>query len=287
MAQRIGIVVDSTADFPIEVAEDLQIHIVPVHIFIDGKDYLHGDTISNQQVIDSLHHHKEVKTAPPFPAEYSDLYTRIGHRYDTILSFHVSSELSDCYSSAKNSVRILYDDIAQKIEMVDTQNVTIGQGLIVKKAVEIIRKSGGVDELFASLDYYITNAVLYFTVDNLYWLKRSGKANFLSSFIGSLLEIKPIIGLENGQLVPIAKHRGRQTAIDGLVEQGRQAIDLFQGQCEIWIAHADALDEAYYIQEELAYRTGFFKDTIPIVEVGPTISAHTGPGSLCLAMIPK
>ena len=124
MAQRIGIVVDSTADFPIEVAEDLQIHIVPVHIFIDGKDYLHGDTISNQQVIDSLHQHKEVKTAPPFPAEYSDLYTRIGHRYDTILSFHVSSELSDCYSSAKNSVRILYDDIAQKIEMVDTQNVT-------------------------------------------------------------------------------------------------------------------------------------------------------------------
>ena len=286
MAQRVGIVVDSTADFPSGVADELQINIVPVHIFVDGKDYLHGDPISNRQVIDSLHQQKEVKTAPPFPAEYSDYYTRISHRYDTIISFHVSTELSDCYNSAKNSVQILYDDVARKIEMVDTQNVTIGQGLIVKKAAEILQKSGGVDELFASLDYYINNAVLFFTVDNLYWLKRSGKANFLSSIVGSLLEIKPIIGLEDGQLVPIAKHRGRKAAVDGLVEQGKKAIDLFHGECEIWIAHADALDMAYYIQEELAYRTGFFKDTIPIVEVGPTISAHTGPGSLCLAMIP-
>jgi DegV family protein with EDD domain len=286
MAQKIGIAVDSTADFPSGMAEQLQLHVIPVHIFVDGEDFLHGVTISNQEVIDQLKHERDVRTAPPFPGEYSEFYEELSTQYDQIVSFHVSTELSNCYKSAKNSLRILAEETAGKIKIIDTRNASIGQALIVKKAVELIRRQEGLDTLEALLTPYLKNAFMYFSVDNLYWLKRAGKTGLFSSFLGNVLDIKPIIGLENGRLVPLSKVRGKVSAIDNLVELGREAHQLCRGDHETWIAHVDAMDTAIFLQEELAAQLGLNSEKIEIVDIGPTISAHTGPGSICLAVLP-
>jgi len=285
MIEKIGIITDSTADFPEGMAEELEINMIPIHILVDGKDYLHGVTISNQDVVEYLNEDIDVKTAPPFPGEYSDFYEKMAGKYDRILSFHVSSDLSDCYKSANNSMRILSDEAAEKITLIDTRNVSVGQALIIKKAVEMKKKYNSPDSMKRYLEPFIKNSVLLFTVENLYWLKRAGKLNIFSSFMGSLLNVKPVIGLKSGKLVPMGKHKGREPALEGMIKMAREEYEKFGLNQDIWIAHADALEDAVRIQETLMEISEDMRSNIRVVEIGPTIAAHTGPGCLCLGMV--
>jgi fatty acid-binding protein DegV len=98
---KIGIVVDSPADFPEGMAEKLGLHIMPVHIYVNGRDHLHGVDISNREVVDHLRYQKDVSTKPFFPGECADVFERLTNRYDKIFSFHVSSQLSGCFESEK------------------------------------------------------------------------------------------------------------------------------------------------------------------------------------------
>ena len=285
MIKKIGIITDSTADFPEGMAEELEINTIPIHIFVDGNDYLHGVTISNQDVVECLNEDRDVKTAPPFPSEYSDFYEKMAGKYDRILSFHVSSDLSDCYKSANNSMRILSDKAAEKITLIDTRNVSVGQALIIKKAVEMKKKYNSPDSMKKYLEPFIKNSMLLFTVENLYWLKRAGKLNIFSSLMGSLLNVKPVIGLKSGKLVPMGKHKGREPALEGMIKLAREEYEKFGLRQDIWIAHADALEEAVGIQETLMEISEDMRSNVRVMEIGPTIAAHTGPGCLCLGML--
>jgi len=114
---NIAFVTDSTADFPDGAVEKLGLHIIPIHILINGNDFLHDVTISNQDVIDHMKIKLEVKTAPPMPGEYSYVYERLltKEKYDKVVSFHVSDNLSNCYKSAKNSLKLLDETISKNI----------------------------------------------------------------------------------------------------------------------------------------------------------------------------
>ncbi len=285
MIEKIGIITDSTADFPEGMAEELEINIIPIHIVIDGDDHLHGVTISNQDVVECLNEDRDVKTAPPFPSEYSDFYEKMAGKYDRILSFHVSSDLSDCYKSANNSMRILSDKAAEKITLIDTRNVSVGQALIIKKAVEMKKEYNAPDFMKKHLESLINNSMLLFTVENLYWLKRAGKLNIFSSLMGNLLNVKPVIGLKNGKLVPMGKHKGRKPAVEEMVKLALEEYVKFGLRQDIWIAHADALEEAVRMQETMIGLSSDMRSNIRVIEIGPTIAAHTGPGCLCLGMV--
>ncbi len=285
MIEKIGIVTDSTADFPEGMAEELEINIIPIHIFVDGNDYLHGVTISNQDVVECLNEDRDVKTAPPFPSEYSDFYTKLAGKYDRILSFHVSSDLSDCYKSANNSMRIISNEAAEKITLIDTRNVSVGQALIIKKVAELKKKNNSPDSIKKIIEPFIKNSMLLFTVENLYWLKRAGKLNIFSSLLGNFLNVKPVIGLKSGKLVPLGKHKGRESALEEMIKLALEEYVKFGLRQDIWIAHADALEEAVRMQETLVGISADMRSNIRVVEIGPTIAAHTGPGCLCLGMV--
>lgn len=285
MIEKIGIVTDSAADFPDGVAEKLEINIIPNHIIIDGKDYLHGVTISNQDVVDCLNDDRDVKTAPPFPSEYADFFEKIADKYDIILSFHVSSDLSECYKSANNSMRIISNKAAEKVALIDTKNVSVGQSLVVKKAAELKKKYDSPDSMKKYLEPFIKNSMLLFTVENLYWLKRAGKLNFFSSLMGNFLNVKPVIGLKNGKLVPMGKHKGKESAVEEMVKLALEEYVKFGQSQDIWIAHADALEEAVRMQETMIGLSSDMRSNIRVIEIGPTIAAHTGPGCLCLGMV--
>jgi DegV family protein with EDD domain len=288
MAQKVGFVVDSTADFPIGMAKGLKLHLIPIHIFVEGNEYLHGVTISNKEVIDHMKNKIEVKTAPPVPSEYSDVYERliVDEKYDKIISFHVSDDLSNCYKSAKNSLNLLDDQISKNIKIIDTKNATVGQALIVKKAVEIANKYYIFDTLEDNISKYIKHCTMLFTVDSLYWLKRAGKTNIFSAFIGSSLDIKPIVGLKDGELFQQEKHIGIKTAIEEMANIAAKSLEKHKKISNIWIAHADATGNAIYLQEKLNEMIKSPIDDFQIVDMGPTISAHTGPGAVCMAAMP-
>jgi len=147
MVSRIGFVCDSTADFPPGVAERLGLNILPVHIVVDGRDHLHGVSISNAEVLDNLKQKRQVFTKPFLPAECADLYERLLARHERIVSFHLSNSLSGNYNSACNALRLLADQDAARIKVIDMGAVSVSLGLAVKKAVALLIKNPDIDTL--------------------------------------------------------------------------------------------------------------------------------------------
>ena len=127
--------------------------------------------------------------------------------------------------------------------------------------------------------------MLLFTVENLYWLKRAGKLNIFSSLLGNFLNVKPVIGLKSGKLVPLGKHKGRESALEEMIKLALEGYVKFGLRQDIWIAHADALEDAVRIQDVLMGISADMRSNIRVIEIGPTIAAHTGPGCLCLGMV--
>lgn len=286
MTERIGIVVDSTADFPAGMVADLGLHVVPIHIIIDGVDHLHGVTIQNGDVIAALEKGCDVHTSPPLPTEYADFLERRLADYDRLLSLHVSKELSNCFVSAQAALQLMFADAAERITPIDTRTCTAGQGLIVQRAVQLLQEGLGLKQLLRELDFFLSNGSLYFTVENLYWLKRSGRLNFFSSLLGGMLDIKPVIGLRQGRLVPLTKDRGHEAALSSVARRAGDDYRRHEGECDIWIAHAAADDKCERLLKELKLVIPAAVDRIAVADVGPTITAHAGPGCIALSVMP-
>ena len=284
---KIGIVVDSAADLPEGMVEAFGIHVLPVHIFVDGRDHLHGVTIHNKDVVAHLKRFRKVHTSPYFPSECADFYEKLLFKYEKLISFHVSTELSGNYQSALNSINLLMEEDASRITVIDSGNVSIGQGLFVKRAVEYLSSDPDVNGLEKSLDLLKKYSFFCFTVDNLIWLKQGGRVSAFSAFVGSMLNIKPIISLKGARLIPVEKHRGRQSSIKRLIQMASEKYKHYRGKCDIWVAHVDALDDAIFLSEELSVKMGLDLGEIEIVDIGATIAVHAGPGGLCIAMMPK
>ena len=287
MSEKIGFVCDSTADFPRGWAKKLGIHTLPVHILVDDEDHLHGVSISNTEVIKKMKKNKSVMTKPFYPFECADFYEKLLGSYDKIVSFHLSTELSGCYKSALNARELMFSEDAARIKILDLGSVSASLGLVVKKAVGMLRKDGDLSTIERRLAPYKRHAFMGFTVDNLKWLKKGGRVSAFSAFVGSMLDIKPIINLDNAKLVPIAKHRGKKPALKRLVTMAEEKYRQLKGNCSIWLAYAGNIEETQITRDKLAARIGRDPKEMPMVEVGATISVHTGPGSVAIAMAPN
>ena len=286
MKERIGFVCDSTADFPPGVAEKLGLHVLPVHINVDGRDRLDGLSISNTQVIQALKEKCTVYTKPFLPGECADLYDRLLEKYERVVSFHLSTHLSANYRSAVNARKLLFEEDAERLSVIDMGSVSATLGLDIKHAVERLRKEGVPRNLDERMAPQRSEASMWFTVENLHWLKEGGRVSAFAAFVGGVLNIKPIIHLDDARLVPIEKHLGKKTALKRLVEMAVERFRRMQGRCDIWIAYADNLHEVMSLREELAFRINRPVDDIKLVELGATIAVHAGPGSAAISMVP-
>jgi DegV family protein with EDD domain len=286
MDNRIGLVCDSTADFPQGLAESLGLHILPVHIMVDGEDHLHGQTISNHEVVEALKRRHEVNTKPFYPHECADFFEKLLDRYDRIVSFHLSTELSGNYNSAITALTLMFEEDARRVKVMDLRGVSVSLGLVVKKAVDLLREDNDLATLDTRLQPFLSNQFMGFTVQDLAWLKKGGRVSALAAFVGGMLDIKPIIQLENARLIPTDKMRGKKPALKRLVEKAERQYHRLNGNCDIWLAYIDNLDEAMTTREKLARRLACPAGRISLAEVGATISVHTGPGAICIAMSP-
>jgi DegV family protein with EDD domain len=287
MPHRIGLICDSTADFPPGLEKDLGLHILPVHIMVDGQDYLHGQSISNKEVVEALRQKRDVFTKPFYPHECADVFEKLLDQYDRVVSFHLSTELSGNYNSAIAALNLMFEDEAQRIKVMDLRGVSISLGLVVKKAVELIHEDDNLDTLDARLHPYLRELFMGFTVEDLAWLKKGGRVSAFAAFLGGMLDIKPIIRLENAKLIPKDRMRGKKPALKRLVDMAESQYRKLDGNCDIWVAYNDNLEEAMVTRDRLADRLAQQAKDIFLAEVGATISVHTGPGSVCIAMSPR
>lgn len=287
MSEKIGILADSTADFPEGLTEELDIRHAPIHIVIDGVTYLDGINISKKEVIGHMKKGADIYTTPPSPSEYADIYDDMLCQYDRVLSLHVSRQFSNCYKSALNSRNLLFQDQEDKVKVIDTENVTGGHAMIAKKARELFSEGVPFQDIDKYLKPFINNSPVCFAVEDLKWLRKGGRLSTLSAVFGNMLNIKPVIGLIKAELKPVGKYRGKGQAIEGMIKKAVQITDQISNEYEIWVSHIDDQQSVELMQSELSEKLNKDISEIRMVEIGSTIAVHAGPGCCGWAIMPS
>lgn len=274
------IVTDSSADLDARMVEEFDIHVLPLSFTV--RDLIYQNYPDNRDMdphvfYDMLRKGESAGTSAVNVAQYVDHIEPLLQEGKDVLILSFSSGLSSTYSSslvAADSLRTKYPD--RKILAVDTLCASLGQGLLVWLAAQERASGKTIDEVHNWVVSHKLNICHQVTTDDLQTLKRGGRISSTTAFMGSMLQIKPIIHVDNeGHLVSVGKVRGRHAALKALVDRMEQtAID--PGDQTVFISHGDCAEDAELVAQMVKDRFGV--QNVYINYVGPVIGAHTGPG---------
>ncbi len=276
----IKIITDSSSDLTTEQANKYGIRVLPLLVYVDDVEYRDNIDISADQLMEAMLNGKKTHTGQIPPAELFELYEELAETNDSYLYFPISSELSGSYATTVSTLAQFKEDHPNfQMTVIDTRCVSQGLGQMLIELSELIKT--GISEQKA-LDYIEKrrkNIEHIFTVDKLDWLLAGGRVSKSQAVVGNLLNIKPILHIEDGKLIPFDKARGNKKklqAIKNYIET--KAINL-EGKI-VPITHANNLKEAELIKDYLIEEHKV-KEVI-IADLGSVIAAHCGPGLLCV-----
>jgi len=274
------ILTDSAADLPQDILDAYEIDVASLHVYCDNQEYLDGKTIQPLQMMQEMRQGKVFKTSQVDPASFLEYFEQYAKQGDSCIYIGFSSGLSATYQSAllaKAEIQKLYPDF--KLHTVDTKCASLGQGLVVYKAAQLLKAGKSFSEIVETAEFYAQHMEHIFTVDNLEYLYRGGRISRTSALVGSILSIKPVLQVEDGKLAPLEKVRGKNKVMRRMVEiMGERGVNL--AEQTIGISHGDDLTSAHKLREMIREAYGC-RDFI-INTIGCAIGAHAGPGTLAL-----
>ncbi|MBE6589317.1 MAG: DegV family protein [Ruminococcaceae bacterium] len=224
------------------------------------------------------------KTAAVNSESFAEEFDKILAAGNDLLYLGFSSGLSTTFNSARLAAEQLREKYPErKIIAIDTLAASAGQGLIVYLTVKAKRDGATIEEAAAFAEGLIPRMGIWFTVDDLVYLKRGGRVSPTAAFVGNLLGIKPVLYMDDaGHLIPVVKVRGRKNSINMLADKYTElAANKEEGS--VFISHGDCLDDAKALADILKTRHGIEVEII--TDVGPVIGAHSGPGTLALFFV--
>ena len=275
---------DSSADLSQEMVQELGVTVLPLSFTIQGKVYRNYPDNREMDLplfYDMLRAGELATTSAVNVAEYTQAVEPILQEKKDVLILAFSSGLSSTYQAsvlAAGELREKYPD--RKIYTVDTLCASLGQGLLVYLAVQEQRKGRSIEEVRDWAESTKLNLCHQFTVDDLHFLKRGGRISATTAVVGSMLQIKPVLHVDNeGHLINIGKARGRQASLKALVDKMEKTVTE-EGRKTVFISHGDCRKDAVAVADMVRERFG--TQDIRINYVGPVIGAHSGPGTLAL-----
>ena len=282
------IMTDSCCDLTAQMAEELGIVVLPLHLLI-GEDtfanYLDGREIGFKEFYDKVRGGAMPTTSAVSVGVFEDAMRSILAEGKDILCLSFSSALSTTYQSAV----IASEDLKQEfpnaaIRVLDTRSASVGQGLMVYLCKQQQKAGKTIDEVYQYAQDLIPHMSHWVTVDDLNHLKRGGRISATTALVGTMLAIKPIIYVnEEGKLINVGKARGRKAALLQLVNELEK--HLLDPALPVFISHGDCEEDARFVAEEVRKRTG--AETKHISYVGPVIGSHTGAGVVALCFVGK
>lgn len=278
------ITTDTTADLPAEYIEKHRIPLMSLTYTIEGNTYTWENPLPVADFYRMMRNGSLPTTSQVNPEEAGALFEQIIKTQDAdILHIAFSSGLSGSY----NSVRLAAEELSEKypdhrIIVVDSLCASLGEGLLVHKAVMMKEAGKSLEETAKWVEENKLHVVHNFTVDDLYHLYRGGRVSKTAAFVGTVINIKPMLHVDNeGHLIPLSKVRGRKKSLIALVDAMERQIGSWRDKNDIiFISHGDALEEAEYVASLIKERLGY--DSFLINYVGSTIGAHSGPGTMAL-----
>jgi DegV family protein with EDD domain len=281
------IVSDATIDLPIDIINQYDIRVIPMGVEIDNIEYSHYPDereITVEDFYGKLKNGSVSHTTQITPAVFMDYFGEIFKQGKDILYIAFSSGLSGTYHTAQLVIQDLTEEYPErKIYCVDSLCASIGEGLLVLHAALQKQKGLTLEELREWVEHNKTASRHWFTVKDLFYLKRGGRITSLEAMVGTALKIRPILSTDdNGKLVVVSKIRGSRAELDYLVTKMEQeGIDL--SSQTVIIGHGDDLAQAQELETMIRNR-GLVQDVI-ISKIGPIIGTHTGPGMLALVFM--
>ncbi|WP_069649845.1 DegV family protein [Caloranaerobacter ferrireducens] len=274
----VRIITDSACDLPKNIIDEYNIRVIPILVYLENIEYLDGETLNPVDLYNNMRNGKVYKTAQIPPATFKEVFLEYANKNESVIYVAFSSGLSGTYQSAlmaKNEVLEEYPDF--DLEVIDTKCASVGFGLVVYKAAQMAKEGKSKEEIINAINFYSQHMEHVFTVDDLEYLYRGGRVSRTAAFVGSLLNIKPILDVEDGKLVPIEKVRGRKKVLKRMIEiMEERGVDL--SNQVIGINHGDDLEGAKKLEDMIRERFGCKEFIVNIV--GCAIGAHSGPGTL-------
>ena len=278
---------DSTADLPKSYLEENKIAIHPLHYTVDDIEYgMDLTELSPTDFYKSMRNGKLPTTSATNPEFITKLMKeQVSREYD-ILHISFSSALSSSHNNAVVCSKNIMDKFPDtKIIVVDSLCVTVGQGLMVDKAVQLKNQGKTMEEIAVWIKENRQHFVHQFIVDDLFHLVRGGRLSKSTAVIGTALRIQPLIHVdENGKLANIGKIRGRKKGLNALADNIEEKAKGFELN-KVFISHADCIDDAYYVADRI--KNKYKIENIMISDISPTIGAHTGAGAVVAAYLGK
>lgn len=282
MKENLILIVDSGSDLPVEFIEQPNVIGLTLNCNIEGEDIedYFGQTLDLTCFYDNMRNGKIYTTSQINTYKFEEVFEKLILEGKSAIYLGLSSGLSGTYNNARVAINNLRERYPQcDIDVIDTLSASMGIGFLAIQAYEMMKEEKSKEEIVS----YIEDAKLkvnhYFTVDDLNHLKKGGRVSSTAAAVGTILDIKPILHVNNeGKLIPLYKARGRKKSIHELaknfIEKSTEEMQL------ITISHGDCYEEAKYL-EELCRKKGNVKECV-INILGPTIGSHTGPGVLAL-----
>ncbi len=212
----IKIVTDSTSDIPLGVAHEMGIEIVPMHLHIGEQTFRAGLDITSDQFYQWMQDDRsKVTTSAPPPIVFEQLYRRLALEYEHVFSIHLSSRLGATYRAAQQA-RARLPASATRTEVIDSKLASMGLGLVALHAARAVHNGASASEVARLINALIQHCHVVFFVDSIEYLEHSGRLSLATAVLGSMQRIKPLLLLDEGEIVPYERTRTRAKAIEGL-----------------------------------------------------------------------
>ena len=271
----IAVVTDSTSDIPKGLAKQYGISVVPLSVIHEGVVYRDGIDITPEQFYPMLEKADSLPTSSqPSPSQFMDVFKPLIESGKQVLSFHLSRALSSTVDSARLAAQQLAPD---RIHVVDTCSISYGIAVQAIEAARLAMEGRAVPAILERIDRLKNRSDVLFSLNALDYLHKGGRIGKVSSLVGNLLNIKPIVHVQDGVYVPIGKVRSMKQAVTGMVDF--LANKFGADKVRVGVGHGQAIDFAKMILEQAVSRLNVVEEPV-LFDVGPVIGVHTGPGTV-------
>jgi len=281
----VGVLTDSCASIPENIIQQLNIQTVAYYIH-RGQEVLYDlVTIQRREFLEWLQTARTLPTtASPGPGDYLTSYQNmVSHGAKEIISIHMTSKGSGAYQAALVAQSMAQEEMPDiRIEVIDTRNVSLCQGWMAIESARAALSGASLDEIVAKVKGMIQVTHMIQTADTLKYLYMGGRIGMAQRLVGSLLNIKPLIGMEDGVIVPLGTARSRHQAYQAMADLVEAIVG--RGQIKIAYVHAGALDEVAKIKQLMEQRFDVVESFF--AELSPALAVHTGPGTAGLCFYP-
>lgn len=279
---NIKIISDSTCDLPQEVLEKYNITMMPLSVIKDGRQYVDGVNITPAEIFAHVAAGGELcSTAAINIGEYVELFEKYTKDYDGIIHVNISSEFSSCYQNA-----CLAAEEFDNVRVIDSRNLSTGQGLVVLKAYELAKTISDLDEIAEKLRNFTEKVEASFLLDRLDYMVKGGRCSAAAALGANLLNLKPCIEVKGGKMSVVKKYRGNYAKCLANYVKDRLADRDDVDKGTLFVTRTPVTDECLDAVKDAVAQYNDFQTTY-WNEAGCTISCHCGPGTLGVLFVRK